>query len=539
MSYFTIKRSFWIVPSVDVLKEFEKIDKFLEILEKSGVEKIISYVKHKDKKCKGRNGYNPYNLFATIIYCFAKFKGSLRDIEEKCKFDIRVNYLMEGNLPDHSVIGNFINNYILPYHYEIFTIITKQIIQELGLDISNTYLDGTKFEANANKYKFVWKPTKYHQKLDMKIKEFLVQIEYKYQSTEKFIKARELNQILKDYAGKHSIDIYNLPSGRGCRYTKEQKIYKEGYKYLLKLLEYEEKEEICGENRNSYYKTDKDATAMVLKEDYYSKLSNDFHAGYNIQVIVSSLLILMYGVYQDRSDYYTFIPMIDKFKKYYNFYPDNICADSGYGIYSNYEYLRKHNIGNYVKFQSWKGEASGKNPQLFKLNDKNNIICLNGIIGKEYKTSTHPKMQDGKFYIWNGCNSCNYSYKCKAHMKQENKETDFRIREISINYELFKQEARDNLLSVKGIEMRINRSIQIEGTFGQIKQNMSYERIRRRGLDKVSCEIMLECLGANIRRLLNSFEENKFKENCWNTPSTLQPEIFKNVKPKEKKLSRN
>ncbi len=57
MSYFTIKRSFWIVPSVDVLKEFEKIDKFLGILEKSGVGKIISYVKHKDKKCKGRNGY--------------------------------------------------------------------------------------------------------------------------------------------------------------------------------------------------------------------------------------------------------------------------------------------------------------------------------------------------------------------------------------------------------------------------------------------------------------------------------------------------
>ena len=84
MSYFTIKRSFWVVPSVDVLKEYEKIDKLLETLEKSGVGKIINYVKLKDKKCKGRNGYNPYNLFATIIYCFAKFKGRLRDIEDKC-----------------------------------------------------------------------------------------------------------------------------------------------------------------------------------------------------------------------------------------------------------------------------------------------------------------------------------------------------------------------------------------------------------------------------------------------------------------------
>ncbi len=187
MYYFTIKRSFWVVPSVDILKEYEKIDKFLEILEKSGVGKIINYVKLKDEKCKGRNGYNPYNLFATIIYCFAKFKGSLRDIEDKDKFDIRVSYLMEGRTPDYSTICLFINKYILPYQYEIFTMITKQIILELNLDISNTYDDGTKFEANANKYKFVWKPTKYHKKLDTKIKEFLNKIEYNYRDTEEFI----------------------------------------------------------------------------------------------------------------------------------------------------------------------------------------------------------------------------------------------------------------------------------------------------------------------------------------------------------------
>ena len=78
------------------------------------------------------------------------------------------------------------------------------------------------------------------------------------------------------------------------------------------------KERICGKKRNSYFKTDQDATAMVLKQDYYSKLSHDFHAGYNIQVLVSSGLITMYGVFQDRSDYYTFIPMNDLYFKYYN-----------------------------------------------------------------------------------------------------------------------------------------------------------------------------------------------------------------------------
>ena len=534
MSYFTIKRSFFLVPSTTMLKEFEKIDKFLEILEKSGVGKIIASVKLVDKNCKGRKGYNPYNLFATIIYSFAKFKASLRDIEDKCIFDIRVQYIMEGKIPDHSTIGNFINLYILPYQYEIFTIINKQIIKELNLTISTVYLDGTKLEANANKYKFVWNPKKYHENLDIKIRNLIKDIGYVVNDKEnKLITSNDFYIILKDYAKKENIKISSLSKERGHRYTEQEKKYKEGYKYLLKLLEYEEKERICGKNRNSYYKTDYDATAMVLKEDYYSRSSHDFHAAYNVQVLVASGLIMIYGIFQDRADYYTLIPMNNLFFKYYGYYPINESADSGYGIYDNYSYLKKHNIENYVKFQSWSGESSGKRPQLFKIDKNNNVLCLNLNKGEIYKSSTHPKLKDSKFYIWYGCNECNYSYKCKALMKEENKKKDYRIKEISIDYEKFKEQARQNLLSPKGIEIRINRSIQVEGTFGQIKQNMNYNRFRRRGFQEVSCEFMLECLGANIRRLLYSFDENKFKKSYWKKPLTLQSESFKSVKQKK------
>lgn len=534
MSYFTIKRSFFLVPSTTMLKEFEKIDKFLEILEKSGVGKIIASVKLVDKNCKGRKGYNPYNLFATIIYSFAKFKASLRDIEDKCIFDIRVQYIMEGKIPDHSTIGNFINLYILPYQYEIFTIINKQIIKELNLTISTVYLDGTKLEANANKYKFVWKPKKYHENLDIKIRNLIKDIGYVVNDKEnKLITSNDFYIILKDYAKKENIKISSLSKERGHRYTEQEKKYKEGYKYLLKLLEYEEKERICGKNRNSYYKTDYDATAMVLKEDYYSRSSHDFHAAYNVQVLVASGLIMIYGIFQDRADYYTLIPMNNLFFKYYGYYLINESADSGYGIYDNYSYLKKHNIENYVKFQSWSGESSGKRPQLFKIDKNNNVLCLNLNKGEIYKSSTHPKLKDSKFYIWYGCNECNYSYKCKALMKEENKKKDYRIKEISIDYEKFKEQARQNLLSPKGIEIRINRSIQVEGTFGQIKQNMNYNRFRRRGFQEVSCEFMLECLGANIRRLLYSFDENKFKKSYWKKPLTLQSESFKSVKQKK------
>ena len=273
MEYFSIKRCFFIVPSDKCNEEFEKIDKYIGILNKSGIGQIIEKVQNNI----GRKGYNPFNLVAAIIFCFSQFKSSIREIEKLCIFDLRVMYMMEQEQPSDSTIKDCINKYILPYQYEIFTMITKAIIDEFDLDISNQYLDGTKIEANANKYKFVWKPTTFHKKLDTKIKKLLLSIEMEF-TDKKLINSIELNEKIKEYVAIKNIDTDSIPSGKGKRLTKEQKNYKKGYEYLVKLIEYEEKEKICGKNRNSYFKTDVDATAMVLKEDYYSKLSHDFHA---------------------------------------------------------------------------------------------------------------------------------------------------------------------------------------------------------------------------------------------------------------------
>ena len=536
MSYFTIKPPIFLVPSDKVLDEYERINKFMKLLENSGVAKIIKSVNPEEKKCKGRKGYYAYHLFAAIIYCFVWFKASLRDIEDKCIYDLRIIYIMEGEMPDHSVIGDFINKYMLPYRYEIFTLITKQIIKELKLNISTSYLDGTKIEANANKYKNVWKPVKYHKRLNLKIIELLYEMDYELTiKDDELITSAEYSILLKQYAKKENIIISNIPTGRGCKRTVSERMCIKGYEYLLKLLEYEEKEAICGENRNSYYKTDTDATAMVLKKDYYSKLSHDFHAGYNIQVLVSSGLITMYGVFQDRSDHYTFIPMNDLYFKYYKEYPQNECADSGYGIYINYKYMREHGINNYVKFQSWTSEASGKNPQLFYTFD-DGVLCLNTCIGEEipFDFSHHQRNEGGKLYKFTGCNDCDYAYICKKKLKI--KDLDYRLYELIPDYELLKEQARENLLSPNGIEIRINRSIQVEGTFGEIKQNMNYERIRRRGLNKVSCEIMLMCLGRNIRKLFTLLESDNIKSNYWEKSSDLKKENF--PFPKQKKAKK-
>ena len=538
MSYFTIKKSLFIVPSQTHSEEYKKLDVYLSILEKSGIGEIIATERRKTVgPYGGRIGYNPYNLMATVIYCFAMFKASLRDIEDKCKFDLRVIYLMEQKMPNYVIICEFINRYILPYSYEIFSRVTKTFIKEFNIDIDNQYIDGSKIEANANKYKFVWKPTTFHKKLDEKIKIFIKNNNFSFIDN-RLIKSHEFRDILNNYVKEQNIDKYNLPMGKGIKLTEPEKIYKTGYDYLLKLIEYEEKERICGENRNSYYKTDYDATAMVLKQDYYSSRSHDFHASYNIQLLISSGIITMYGVYQDRSDYYTLIPLLNKYYEYYGEYPKNLVGDSGYGIHVNYKFLREKQIGNYLKFQQWTGESSGKRPQLFFVDKEGNVTCLNNKQGEiiEFE-GTHQRNKEGKLFIFKGCRKCGYSYKCKKKLKR--KSDNFRKIELIPDYELLKKEARQNLLSPKGIEMRINRSIQAEGAFGQIKENMKYVRIRRRKIDRVSNEIMLMCLGRNIRKLFSILSGNEIKDNYWDTPNDLEEEIFPKVKPKEKRTVRN
>ena len=101
--------------------------------------------------------------------------------------------------------------------------ITRAIIEEFNLDISNEYLDGTKIEANANKYKFVWKPTTFHKRLDIKIRDLLhlMEVDIKDKS---LISSSKLNEILNKYTSKENINIDSIPSGRGKRLTKQQRI---------------------------------------------------------------------------------------------------------------------------------------------------------------------------------------------------------------------------------------------------------------------------------------------------------------------------
>ena len=112
---------------------------------------------------------------------------------------------------------------------------------------------------------------------------------------------------------------------------------------------------------------------------------------------------------------------------------------------------------------------------------------------------------------------------------------DFKVFEVIKELQLHKQEATRNLLSVKGIEIRVNRSIQVEGIFAIIKQDYGRTRFKRRGIEKVSTETMLYFLGLNIAKLFRYYETNQLNK-YWVAPESLMPQEFK--KPSAKKLTK-
>lgn len=117
----------------------------------------------------------------------------------------------------------------------------------------------------------------------------------------------------------------------------------------------------------------------------------------------------------------------------------------------------------------------------------------------------------------------------------KNVDVDYKIFEVVTEFIKYKQQAEKNLLSTKGIELRVNRSIQVEGVFGNEKQNRQYTRIKRRGLCKVSTETMLVLLGLNIKKLFKFYETNCLPK-FWTIPPDLKPQEFK--KPSAKRLSK-
>ena len=218
------------------------------------------------------NSLSPRTLLKIVLYSYMNGDYSSRSMELNCKRDINFMFLLEGHsAPDHATLARFRSIHFAPCSKRILAEVSN-ILFDLGEISGKTiFIDGTKIEANANKYTFVWKKTvtKNQAKLLIKLADFVAECEQLYDIKIVYgnvVKIKHLKRLRKKlYALKNAENI-TFVYGIGKRKTPLQKSIETLEEYLSKLKEYTQKIHICGE-RNSYSKTDNDATFMRMKED--------------------------------------------------------------------------------------------------------------------------------------------------------------------------------------------------------------------------------------------------------------------------------
>ena len=455
---------------------------------------------------RGNPGYDPNMMLQVVLFAFMNGNYSLRKMEELCKYDIRYMWLSNDENPSFMAFQRFISERLNGTVKDIFYDITKRLIVLDDIDTSILYIDGTKIEANAKKSSFVWKKAiiNYRNKTFIKLTELIQELnsefQLEYKVKEKY-SATDIGTIADDLMTKMVSENIDPVYGAGHRKSIVQKHYEKFLDCYIKLLRYEKSLEILG-NRNSYSKTDHDATMMNMKYDYYNQ-TGVFKPGYNLQIGVSDSYIMHLGIFPNPTDIKTYIPFMKSYKEKYGVYPKWPIGDAGYGSYDNllFNVINNMELGLKYNYYAKKNEPKFKkqiyNTLNWETNDEGFKICTEGhIFNQEQEESwntTGEYLQISRIFESGKCNECPVKSKC-TKAKSE--------RKISINHGLNELQSKvdENLGSEQGIEMKKQRSIQAEGTFGVIKQDMEYIRLRRRGKENVEIELYLIAIAFNLRK---------------------------------------
>src|SRR5882757_7482880 len=297
----------------------------------------------------GTSSYHPRMLLKALVYAYINNIYSSRKIEEALQQNIHFMWLSGMSKPDHNTINRFRGQRLQKTLRPIFTQVVLLLCEEGLLSLKDLYTDGTKIEANANRYTFVWgKAIKTSKE---RIKQQLDELWKHAQS----VAASELDDT--DPSGFKKIDkqtvqatvekINTALKGKKVTGRVRQKLNYARKHWPAVLDKYEQQEKILGRQRNSYSKTDPDATFMRMKEDHMR--NGQLKPGYNVQISTNNQFIASYSLHPNPTDTKTLIPHLEQHIRTLGIRPNNVTADAGYGSEQNYQWLEKKRITAYVK----------------------------------------------------------------------------------------------------------------------------------------------------------------------------------------------
>lgn len=470
------------------------------------------------------NSVSPRTLLKIVLYSYMNGDYSSRSMEQNCKRDINFMYLLEGApAPDHATFARFRSIHFAPCSKRILAEMSNTLFDVGEISGETIFIDGTKIEANANKYTFVWKKavTKSQAKLLIKLADFIAECEQLYDikivygDTVKMKHVKKLRKKLYELKQKENVVfVYGI----GKRKTPLQKSMETLEDYLSRLKKYNQAIHTCGE-RNSYSKTDKDATFMRLKEDAMG--NGQLKPAYNLQHGVDSEYIIWLTIGPQPTDTATLIPFLKEAEKYLNFKYKNITTDAGYESEENYLFLETNGQLSYIKPANYEISKTRKykndigNVENMKYDaDTDVYICRNdkklavdGI--RRMKTRTG-YTSEKTIYKCEDCTGCPYKTDCiRGNNCKTPLEARTKVLQVGKRFLKYRQADLERILSKEGILFRTNRSIQAEGSFGDLKQDMQFRRYLSKGTSNVLAESILLAMARNINKLHNKIQKDK------------------------------
>ena len=459
----------------------------------------------KSYKGGGTSSYHPRMLLKVIIYAYLRNLYSSRKIEQALSENIHFMWLSGQSKPDHNTINDFRSKRLQGHLKKIFHQVVLLLVEQGVISLKDIFVDGTKIEANANRYTFVWGKsiTTSKERISKQLKTLWSYVEKVYKDEQHIPNTPDFEAIDSDKIEATIDQINNALQGKEIDNKVKQKLNYAKKNWPINMAKYEKQEAIL-KGRNSYSKTDIDATFMRMKDDHMQ--NGQLKPAYNLQASTNNQYLTNYTLAQTTADTTTLKEHLNDHIENYNEKPETLTADAGYGSQENYTDLENKEITAYVKYNYFhkeqqdkkKGKINPFNPdQLHYNKEKDTYYCPMGQamthIGSYKKKTKNGFEQQLHRYQAQNCKGCPLRSQC--HKSKSN-------RIIERNYDLMrlKTKARELLISEQGIAKRKQRCWDVEAVFGNIKQNMNFKRFMLRGIHKVNVEIGLIAMAHNLKK---------------------------------------
>ena len=485
-------------PSLDDLVDAKHPCRIVhEVIEKIDIRPI-----NRKYKGGGASSYHPRLLLKVLVYGYLTNTYSSRKLEEQVKQNIYFMWLCGMKTPDHNTINRFRSEKLSGILGEIFSQIVLLLAEEGIVSLKEAvYTDGTKIESVANKYSFVWgksiKTSK--DRIKAQLDELWKYAQGIAAEELKDITPSSFEQIDAEKIKETVAHIEKALEDKPVSQKVKQKLSYAKKNWPGNLERYDQQEKKLA-GRNSYSKTDEDATFMRMKEDHM--LNGQLKPAYNWQISTQDQFILNYSLHQTTNDFGTLASHLDQYEALYGQKPVAVVADAGYGSDENYSLLKEKEIEAYIKYNYFdkeqkEGIKAFSNDTLHYNQQQNCLVCPMGQtmehIGERTRITTTGYQQTISRYQAANCHGCPMRGVC--HSGQGN-----RIAEVNHQLRKHKQEAKERLNTEQGIKYRKQRPVDVEPVFAQIKHNHGFRRFLLKGLTKTEIEIGLLSIAHNLRK---------------------------------------